>query len=543
MSTTTGDEAREAADRDGTEQPPPSTGRGCGIVVASAVAPGSGHVLLGHRRTGWLILGSYLIVVAGAAALGVLAWRSWETVVVYALRPGYLSVLNGTLGVLAALWVLVVLHAGWTVLRRTRRTAAKVLAGGLAVALCAVIASPVVVLSRYVGTTNELIDGVFGPDLVDDAPAGPTRERFSDPVFADGRLNVLLIGGDVGDGREGLRADTVILASTEVASGRTVLVSLPRNLEDFPFARGSVMARQFPRGYRSCGFPGPHGCLLNSVYTWGQRHQHLFPDDKNPGATALSSAVAGILGQPVEYWALVDIRGFRRVIDAVGGVTVRVDQRLPIGGGGGPITGYLEPGLRRLDGHDALVRALPRGEPARRLRPHRPAAVLDRRSCASGATADPPAQLPEAGVGGRRRRGHRHQPERAGRPRHPRPAGEDPADPQPHAHPTSRAEHGRPRHQGDPLPGPQGHRGQHRPAVAPVTRPHRPCRRGNPELTRARAGEPAGRAQRRRVRQEQPRKGPLLRLLLVAPGKVAGLAWGPRHVVQLGGNQLPGRCG
>ncbi len=324
MSTKTGNDAREDAGPDRTKPSPPSTGRACGIVVASAVAPGSGHVLLGHRRSGWVILGSYLIAGAGAAALGVLVWRSWETLVPYAVRPAYLSALNGTVGVLAALWALVVLHAGWTVLRRTRRTAAKVLAGGLAVALCTVIAAPAVALSRYVTTTNQLIDGVFGPGPMHDGRAGPVSERFSDPVFADGRLNVLLIGGDAGDGREGLRADTVILASTEVASGRTVLFSLPRNLEDFPFARGSVMAGQFPRGYRSCGFPGPHGCLLNSVYTWGQRHPHLFPDDKDPGAAALSSAVAGILGQPVEFWALVDLRGFRRVIDALGGVTVRV---------------------------------------------------------------------------------------------------------------------------------------------------------------------------------------------------------------------------
>ncbi len=34
-----------------------SVGRGCGIVAVSACAPGSGHLLLGRRRTGWCILG------------------------------------------------------------------------------------------------------------------------------------------------------------------------------------------------------------------------------------------------------------------------------------------------------------------------------------------------------------------------------------------------------------------------------------------------------------------------------------------------------
>ncbi len=72
MSTTTGNEPREDADPKGTEQPPLSTGGGCGIVVASAVAPGSGHVLLGHRRTGWLILGRPPVGTCGR-----LGDRSW----------------------------------------------------------------------------------------------------------------------------------------------------------------------------------------------------------------------------------------------------------------------------------------------------------------------------------------------------------------------------------------------------------------------------------------------------------------------------------
>ncbi len=161
-----------------------------------------------------------------------------------------------------------------------------------------------------------------------------------------------------------------------------MLFSLPRNLEDFPFARGSVMARQFPKGYRACGAAGLHECLLNSVYTWGQQHPHLFPGEKDPGATALSSPVAGILGQPVEYWALVDLRGFRRVIDALGGVTVRVEQRLPIGGVGGPVTGYIEPGVRRLDGYEALWYARSRAENLRGDYDR-----IDRQRCLLGALA------------------------------------------------------------------------------------------------------------------------------------------------------------
>ena len=65
---------------------------------------------------------------------------------------------------------------------------------------------------------------------------------------ADGRFNVLLMGGDSGAGRWGLRPDSLTVASIDAITGRTVLVSLPRNMQDFPFADGSVMAEQFPDG-------------------------------------------------------------------------------------------------------------------------------------------------------------------------------------------------------------------------------------------------------------------------------------------------------
>ena len=64
----------------------------------------------------------------------------------------------------------------------------------------------------------------------------------------DGRYNVLLPGGDAGAGRWGLRPDSITVASIDAETGRTVLIGLPRNLEDFPFREGSVMAEQFPPG-------------------------------------------------------------------------------------------------------------------------------------------------------------------------------------------------------------------------------------------------------------------------------------------------------
>jgi len=42
------------------------------------------------------------------------------------------------------------------------------------------------------------------------------------------------------------------------------------------------------------------------------------------------------------------------MVQAVGGLTLNVRDRIPIGGVGGPVTGYIEPGVQRLNGFQTL---------------------------------------------------------------------------------------------------------------------------------------------------------------------------------------------
>ena len=65
-------------------------------------------------------------------------------------------------------------------------------------------------------------------------------------------------------------------------------------------------------------------------------------------------AIEGITGLKVNYWAMVNLQGFRDLVDAVGGVTLNVRQPIPVGGLGSDVTGYIKPGTRKLDGHDVL---------------------------------------------------------------------------------------------------------------------------------------------------------------------------------------------
>ncbi len=184
--------------------------------------------------------------------------------------------------------------------------------------------------AHLVGVQRDFIQTMFGS---------------GDAVGAhDGRYNVLLMGGDSGDDRWGLRPDSLTVASIDAETGATVLVSLPRNMQNFPFPKGSVMREQFPKGF-DC-----EHCMLNGVYTWALDNKELFGKSKDPGTDATIMAVEGITGLKINYWAMVNLKGFRSLVDAVGGVTLNVRSRIPIGGLGSDVYDYIEPGKQKLNG-------------------------------------------------------------------------------------------------------------------------------------------------------------------------------------------------
>ena len=99
--------------------------------------------------------------------------------------------------------------------------------------------------------------------------------------------------------------------------------------------------------------------MLNAVY---RDVPVLNPDaigkSDNPGADALKLAVEGSTGLPIDYYFLVNLEGFKKLIDAMGGVTVNVNTPVAIGGNtdlGIPPDDYLDPGPdQHLDGFHAL---------------------------------------------------------------------------------------------------------------------------------------------------------------------------------------------
>jgi LCP family protein required for cell wall assembly len=136
-----------------------------------------------------------------------------------------------------------------------------------------------------------------------------------------------------------------------------VLFGLPRNMQRAPFEPGTPLAEAFPDGF-VCA---EQACMLNGVYTYAIDHPELFPpsaSDTERGTSALKNVVGATLGLDIDFYVIVDLRGFEGIIDALGGIQIDVAERVPIGGNADnpnvPVEGYIEPGVQVLNGHQAL---------------------------------------------------------------------------------------------------------------------------------------------------------------------------------------------
>ena len=304
------------------------------LMVMTLVAPGSAQLAFGNRRVGRIALRTWL----GLLSLGVLAaltsylwhgvafWAGTNTLLLQVVRFGLMA--------LAIAWAYLFMDA-WRLgqpltLHRQQRLAVVGVNGFLSLS----VAGALLFGAHMVGVQRDFMISMFGD---------------GDAVGAHhGRYNVLLMGGDSGAGRWGLRPDSMTVASIDAETGKTVLISLPRNMQNFPFPEGSVLDEQFPNGFDE------EGQYLNGLSTWALDHADLFKGSDNPGVDATIMGVEGITGLRINYWAMVNLKGFRDLVDAVGGVTLNVRQRIPVGLPSDSFFRYIEPGTRKLDGMDTL---------------------------------------------------------------------------------------------------------------------------------------------------------------------------------------------
>lgn len=216
---------------------------------------------------------------------------------------------------------------------------------------------------RFLAAFCALVLVVVGPlawgTTLLDSQRGLMADLFASGKAAkpvDGRYNILLLGSDAGKGRTGIRPDSLSLVSIDAKTGKTVIVGLPRNMENVPFPKDSPLHKQYPQGF-NCG----DECLLNAVFQQGERHKDEFENPKRAGEQATMDAASAVTGLEVQYFAMVNLKGFENLIDSLGGITLVSGKRVPISskvdpttGEHGPVKGWIEPGKQKLDGFHAL---------------------------------------------------------------------------------------------------------------------------------------------------------------------------------------------
>lgn len=131
-------------------------------------------------------------------------------------------------------------------------------------------------------------------------------------------LPVLLLGVDQRPGDVG-RADTIIVAFLDLRDREVRLLSVPR--DTYVYLPGRT-----------------GGDKINASYAYG-------------GPEEAMQAVGDLLGIDIAYYVETNFKGFEKIIDTLGGVTIDVDRRMYY-----PAEGInLYKGKQKLNGHDALA--------------------------------------------------------------------------------------------------------------------------------------------------------------------------------------------
>jgi len=166
-------------------------------------------------------------------------------------------------------------------------------------------------------------------------PSPTATPPGTDPLLGtDGRFTVLLLGSDFRPAHPGNRTDAIMVVSVDPVSGNTAAFSIPRDLLNFPLPNGKVYAAK-----------------VNALY------QHLLSSTKN-GNAAMKRAVGEAFDIELDGLVLIGFDGVRRMVRAVGGVTVDMEESYydPYYWVNGQTQGWgLSAGKHKLNAETALI--------------------------------------------------------------------------------------------------------------------------------------------------------------------------------------------
>ena len=357
--------------------------------VASALLPGLGQWLVGDRRKA-----RTLFIIDGVTLLLLLFFFHDKVSIVTAfVRPSSLALMM-VVNILLLAYRVWAADDAYRAASQTDQSATRLAGLTAMIVLGLLLVTPHVVFGYYDLVQYSLITTVF---VTDDASAtttvtsSDTPDETGDTVAAGqdetastttttvveetpwdelDRLNILLLGGDFGVGRTGIRTDTMITVSIDPKTGEAAMFQVPRNWTYAPLPEGM--------GVWDCDcYPE----LTNELWVMGEQYPDAFPGPGTPSENAVKGMISEFLGIPIHYYALVNLDGFVDIIDSIGGVEIYVPQRIvddeyPLLDG--TLTELvIEAGEQHMNGEEALAYARTRHADSDYFRMNRQKCVLE----------------------------------------------------------------------------------------------------------------------------------------------------------------------
>ncbi|MBA3907899.1 MAG: LCP family protein [Pseudonocardiales bacterium] len=342
-----------------------------GWTIIGSLLPGAGLIAAGRRTAGRLLLGVTLLTVAGLVGFALFG-DTTAFALRFATNTNDLLLLAGGAVALSVLWAFVVLGTHVSLRRfATLTTAQRALSSLLVTSIIAAGGMVAAQTANYSLIGRTTLKAITDNGVSIQHQSRPKADAV-DPWAGTPRVNVLLIGSDAGPDRKGIRTDSTILASIDTRTGDTLLIGIPRNLENVPFPPGTPMAEQYPNGY-TCDRP-TDPCLFNALWQFGALNakdsafSSYYGKFKNPGLQATIDGVEQTTKLPVNQYLILDLDSFKAFVNAMGGIDVNVQRRIPVAGhedASGRQVGvksYIEPGRKHLNGYYALWYARSRSD-------------------------------------------------------------------------------------------------------------------------------------------------------------------------------------
>ena len=305
----------------------------------SFLFPGLGQAYNGQAGLAWLLAAPILVLVAAVVVVLVVGTPRLLA------RLFDIRFLVGLvlLDVVVLVWrLMAVLQAHGHRERPALRSGATWATAALVVITLAMHALPAYYAAKAIDTLDTVALGGTPSSYLSDISAdlsGQPAPSGQPDVIAGQRVNILLVGVDSLPGRTTALTDTMLVVSLDPNGTASAMISVPRDLYGAPLPGG-----------------GFYNQKLNSLMVYAAARPKAFPLG---GVGTLKATIGKLLGVPIHYFAAINLLGFKRTVDAIGGVDINVQRAIVdptyVDEFGHHNGFYLKVGIHHMNGHTALA--------------------------------------------------------------------------------------------------------------------------------------------------------------------------------------------